>query len=62
MYKLITSAQDSDDFLSIGFDKVRGKRRDELTSNKNMKGKYHLRSMLKDVFGFAEEKATYGLG
>ena len=29
-----------------------------------MKGKYHLRIMLKDVFGFAEhqQKATYGLG
>ena len=33
-------------------------------TNKNIKGKYHLRIMLKDVFGSAEgqEKATYGLG
>ena len=31
---------------------------------KNVKGKFHLRIMLKDVFAFAEhqEKATYGLG
>ena len=31
---------------------------------KNIKGKYHLKILLKDVFGFAEcqEKATEGLG
>ena len=35
-----------------------------MTHNKNVKGKFHLKIMLKDVFGFAEhqEKATYGLG
>ena len=35
-----------------------------MTDNKNVKGKYHVRIMLKDVVGFAEyqEKATYGLG
>ena len=35
-----------------------------MTDNKKVKGKYHLRFMLKDVFGFEEhqEKATYGLG
>ena len=29
-----------------------------------IKGKYHVKIMLKDVFGFAEhqEKATYGVG
>ena len=39
-------------------------RRNELTNNKNVKGKYHVRIYLKDVFGFAEhqEKATHGLG
>ena len=37
MYKLITSAKDSDD-LSMGFDRNRGKRRDKLTNNKNIKG------------------------
>ena len=63
MYKLITSSKDSND-LSIGFDNSRNRRRDELALNKIIKGKYHLKIMLKDVFGFAEcqEKATYGLG
>ena len=63
MYKLITSSKDSND-LSIGFDNNRNRRRDELAQNKNIKGKYHVKIMLKDVFGFAEcqEKATYGLG
>ena len=63
MYKLITSSKDSKD-LSIGFDYSRNRRRDELALNKNIKGKYHVKIMLKDVFGYAEhqEKATYGLG
>ena len=63
MYKLITSSKDSND-LSIGFDNNRNRRRDELALNKNIKGEYHVKIMLKDVFGFAEcqEKATYGLG
>ena len=63
MYKLISSSKDSID-LSIGFDNSRNRRRDELALNKNIKGKYHVKIMLKDVFGFAEhqEKATYGLG
>ena len=63
MYKLITSSKDSDD-LSIGFARSRNRRRDELALNKNIKGKYHLKILLKDIFGFAEhqQKATYGLG
>ena len=63
MYKLITSSKGSDD-LSIGFDRSSARRRGEMTTNKNVNGKFHLRIMLKDVFGFAEhqEKATYGLG
>ena len=63
MYKIITSARGSDD-LSIGFDQNRGRRQRELTNNKNTEGKYHLRIMIKVIFGFAEyqEKATYGLG
>ena len=63
MYKLKTSSKDSNN-LSISFDNSRNRRRDELALNKNIKGKYHLKIMLKDVFGFAEhqEKATYGLG
>ena len=62
MYKLITSSKDSND-LSIGFDRSRN-RKDELALNKNMKGKYHLRIMLKGIFGFVEcqGKATNGLG
>ena len=63
MYKLLTSSKGSDD-LSIGFDRDRTRRRNELTNNKIQKGKYHVRIYLKDVFGFVEyqEKATYGLG
>ena len=63
MYQLITSSKDSDD-LSIGFDRSRNKRRDELALNRNIKGKYHPKILLKDVFGFAEgqENANYGLG
>ena len=63
MYKLITSSKGSDD-LSICFDRSSARRREEITTNKNVKGKFRLRIMMKDVFGFAEcqEKATYGLG
>ena len=63
MYKLITTAKGCDD-LSIGFHRDRGIRQREVTNNKNIKGKYHNRIYLEDVFGFAEhqEKATYGLG
>ena len=53
MYKLITSSKGSDD-LSIGFDRSSARRREEMTTNKNVKGKFHLRILLKDVFGFAE--------
>ena len=63
MNKLLTSSKDSHDF-SRGFYRSRNRRRYELARNKNVKGNYHLRVMLKDVFGFTEhqEKATYGLG
>ena len=63
MYKLITTPKGCDD-SSIGFDRDRTRRRNELTNNRNVKRKYHVRIFLKDVFGFAEhqEKATYGLG
>ena len=57
MYKLITSAKDSDD-LSIGFDRDRGRRRDEITNNKDTKGKCYFRIMLKDVFSFAEHRES----
>ena len=63
MYKLLTSSKGSDD-LSIGFDRDRTRRRNELTNNKNIKGKNHVRNYLKDIFAYAEyqQKATYGLG
>ena len=63
MYKLSTSNRGSDD-LSIGLDRSRDRRKRELSDNKNIKGKYHVRIYLKGMFGFTEhqEKATYGLG
>ena len=63
MYKLIRSSKGSDG-LTFGFDRSSQTRRDDMTNNKNVKGKFHLRIMLKEVFSFAEhqEKATYGLG
>ena len=51
-YQLITSAEDIDD-LFFGFDRDRGRRRDELTDNKILGGKCHLKVMLKIKFGFA---------
>ena len=63
MYKLLTSGKDGGD-LSIGFDRNRGRRKNESTNIKTIKGKYHIRIYLKDIFGYAEnqEKGTYGLG
>ena len=40
-YKQKTSSKDSDD-LSIGFDRSRNRRRDELAQNKNLKCKHHV--------------------
>ena len=62
MYKLITSARDTG-ALSLGFDRDCGRRQRELTKNQNIKGKYHMTIMLRDIFCFAEhqEKATDGL-
>ena len=59
MYKLITSAKNTDQ-LSFGFDRVRFGRQRELSPNKNTKRKDHLTIMLEDVFGFAkhQEKDT----
>ena len=63
VYKLLTSSKGSDD-LSIGFHRDRGRRKDELAKEVNVKGEKHVRIYLKDIFGFAEhqEKGTYGLG
>ena len=62
MYKFLTLSKDSD-YLSIGFDRNRDRRKQELTNNKRIKSKYHLRIYLGDLFGFAEhqEMGTYGL-
>ena len=48
LYKLMTSSKGGDD-LSIVFDRDRGRRQDELSPNKNLKGKFHLRILLKYV-------------
>ena len=63
MHKLLTSRRSSDD-LSMGCNRSRIRRPEELTNNKTTKGKYQVRILLKDVFGFAEaqEKATNRLG
>ena len=57
MFKLLSSSRDSDD-LSIGFDRSRDRRKQELLNHKTQKGKFHLRIYLKDVFGFAEYQET----
>ena len=63
MNKLLTSSKDCQD-LSIGFDRSLGRRKLELTNNKTIEGRYHIRIHLKDIFGFAEhqEKASFRLG
>ena len=60
MYKHLTSSRGSDDLFLVLMVIVTGKTRDDLTRNKNVKGKYHVRFMLKEVFGLAEhqERAT----
>ena len=55
MYKLLTSSKDDED-SSIGFDRDRGRRKRELSNNKNIKGKYHIRIYLKDIFRFPEHQ------
>ena len=55
MYKLLTSIRGGHD-LSIGFNGDRGRRKDKLTKDKNIKREYRPRIMLKDVFGFAEHQ------
>ena len=57
IYKLMTSARNTDD-LSIGFDRDRERRKRKLTNNKNLKGKYHVTIMLKDIFGFTEHQKS----
>ena len=54
MYKVLTSTEDFDD-LSICFNRDRNRRQREVTINKNQKGKFHVRVMLKTVVAFAEQ-------
>ena len=63
MYRLLTSSKDNEG-LSFGFDRSRDRRKRELANTKTIKGRYHVRIYLKDIFGFAEhqEKANFGLG
>ena len=63
LYKLMTSAKVTND-LSSGFDLDRGKRQQELSNNKKIKLKHHVRFILRDDFSSAEPqgKVTYGLG
>ena len=63
LYEIIINARDTDD-LSIGFDRSRARRKQEMTNNKKVKGKYHVKNYSKAFFGFAElqEKDIYGLG
>ena len=50
--------------MTIGFDRSHDRRQRELTNNKKIKGKFHVRIMLEKIIGFAEhqEKATYASG
>ena len=55
MYKLKTSSRGNDDF-SIGFDRDHKRRQGELTNDKNIRGKYHIKIMFKGVSSFAEHQ------
>ena len=55
MYKLLTSNKDSDD-LSNGIDRNRGRRKSEISNNKSIKGKYHIRIYLKDFLDLLNTK------
>ena len=57
MFEVIISARDTDDF-SFGFGRDRNRRQRELTENKYQKSKYHLTTLLKNVFGFSEHQKT----
>ena len=46
MHKLLTSCRGRDD-LSVGFDRSRDRRKQELTNNKRREGKYQVTIMLK---------------
>ena len=58
-HKLISKNEDYV-YLSIGSDRNRKRRRNELTNIKKIEGKNHVRIMLKDIFGFAEHQFGFG--
>ena len=64
IYILISSGRGSDDLLSMSLDRDRGRRRQELPNIEDIKGKDHVRIMLKGNYDSAEqqEKDTFGLG
>ena len=53
LYKLISGSRDNDD-LSIGFQWSIKAREREMTNNKTITGKYHVRIYLNGFFSFAE--------
>ena len=55
MYKLISSSRDGDNF-SIGVHRSTEARERELSKNETTKGSYHVRIILKEVFGFQNIK------
>ena len=57
MDNLLTSSRGSDD-LCICFDRDRRRRPQELTKNKDIKGKIDIRIMLKEDCGFAERQKS----
>ena len=61
MYKCLTSTKSTSQLL-YGFEESETIRRQELTNNKNEKGTFLVRIKLKDLFGFADQEKTYGLG
>ena len=62
LYELLTSTEDNDALLSVGFDRDRNRRQRELTNNKNQKSNFHLR-FFSSIFSFAEHqlKCFFGL-
>ena len=54
-FKLITFSKESND-LSVGLDRSHNRRKDELALNENIKSKYYLRIMLKDVLVLQKTK------
>ena len=55
MYKLLPSSRSGDD-LSMGFDRDRNRRQRETTNNISQKRRYHVKVLLRDIFGFIEHQ------